>query len=109
MRWLRAVRRLAPARGTYDLDLVDQWLVLLLARYGEATFRRLEAELAAIRGTPPAEVVGALLKAQGLGLVERVAMAELIATEPRFRLSRAGRRLREAIVGEPRSPTIFYV
>ena len=98
----------APRRP-YDLDVVPQWIVVLLARYGETTYRRLEAELAAIRGTPPAEVVEGLLKLEELALIERTAATGLMVAERRFTLSAIGRKVRRYVPEEPRSPTIFYV
>ncbi|MHB8574778.1 MAG: hypothetical protein ACYDCQ_05545 [Dehalococcoidia bacterium] len=110
LQWARLVSgRFSARRQAYDLDVVDQWTLVLLRRYRACTYRRLEAELSAIRGTPPAEVVAALLKLEGFLLLERVPEPELMAVERRFRLAAAGRRLGGHLPAEPRSPTIFYV
>jgi hypothetical protein len=108
--WL-ALRRALHLSGPrlYDLDVVDQWLVLTMARFGECTFRRLEAELLAIRGATPAEVVSSILKLEQAGVLGRSAVAGLLAEERRFRLTVAGARLGRLLPAEPRSPTLFYV
>lgn len=106
----RGIARLRPApRRAYDLDLVDQWLVLTLRRFGECAYRRLEAELLAIRGATPAEVVASILKLEESGLLERTAATDLLAQERRFRLTRQGKRLAAYLPATPQSPTTFYV
>jgi hypothetical protein len=111
-RWLAWLPGLVPRRtGTrlLDLDVLDQWLVVTLARFGPCTYRRLEAELGAIRAAAPAEVVEALLKLEQLSLVQRNEPSGLMLEERRFALSRLGRRLSRLLPAEPRSPTIFYL
>ncbi len=112
MRWLARLPTLLPRRGStrlFDLDVLDQWLVATLNRFGACTYRRLEAELAAIRAATPAEVVEALLKLEQLGLLQRSEPAGLMVEERRFALTRAGKRLAGLLPSEPRSPTIFYL
>jgi DNA-binding MarR family transcriptional regulator len=114
MRWISYVRsRISKlprraSRQQHDLNVVDQWVVRLLCRFGACTYRRVEAELQAIRGTPPAEVVTCLLKLEAAGLIERGPVSGLVAEERVFRLTRQGRRLARLVPAAPRSPTIFY-
>jgi len=96
-------------RRSHDLDVVDQWLLISLARFGQSPYRRLEAELAAVRGSAPAEVVAALLRAEEHGLIERLAVTGIVAEERLFRLSKAGKKVSQLLPREPRSPTIFYL
>lgn len=96
------------ARRQHDLDVTDQWLLLTLERFHECSYRRLEAELQAIRGVSPAEVVASLLKLEHAGLLERKPVAGLAAEERRFRLTHAGTRVGRLVPAQPRSPTIFY-
>jgi hypothetical protein len=95
-------------RRSYDLDLVDQWLVLTLHRFNGCGYRHLEQELLAIRGAPPAEVVASILKLEEAGLLDRTPAQALVAEERRFRLTRQGRRLAGYLPAAPRSPTAFY-
>lgn len=103
-----AWRALWPTRTAYDLDLVDQWTVLTLQRFGDCSYRRVAAELAGIRGSTPAEAYTCLVKLENLALIERIAATELMVQERRFRLTRAGRRLAKLMPAAPRSPTIYY-
>lgn len=112
MRWLEGLQRFVPRRGgtrAFDLDVLDQWLLATLARFGACTYRRLEAELRAIRAATPAEVVEALLKLEQLGLLQRNEPAGLMLEERRFVLTRTGAHLARLLPHEPRSPTIFYL
>lgn len=96
-------------RRAYDLDLVDQWLVLTLRRFGNCGYQRLEAELLAIRGATPSEVVASILKLEAAALLERLPAGALVAEERRFRLARRGVRLAALVPQAPRSPTAFYL
>jgi hypothetical protein len=104
----------APKRA-HDLDVVDQWQLRVLRRAGPCGFRRLSAELLAIRGASQAQTVESLLKLEHEGLVERepgpgrMDPADLIAHEPRFRLTGPGKRVEGLVPETPRSPTIYYV
>ena len=94
--------------AAYDLDVNDQWLLLTLRRFGPSTFRRLHAELEALRAATPAHATESLLKLEGLGLIERLRPPGIMADEPRFGLRRAGRAVVQNIPAAPRSPTTFY-
>ncbi|HLZ73101.1 MAG TPA: hypothetical protein VKV26_24620 [Dehalococcoidia bacterium] len=112
MTWIaRALQHLPRRAGRrlFDLDVLDQWLVATLARFGDCTYRRIDAELRAIRAATPAEVVAALLKLQEIGLVQRVEARGLMLEERTFRLTRPGQRLARLLPAEPKSPTIFYL
>jgi hypothetical protein len=104
---LRPLRR--RERRQHDLDLVDQWLLRTLGRFRECSYRHLEAELLAIRGAAPHEVVSSILKLEEGRLLERTPVESLTVVERRFRLTTAGRRIFRLIPETPRSPTIFYV
>jgi len=103
----RLLRR--GGRRQFDLDVLDQWTLRTLARFGACGYRRIEAELGGIRGASPAEVVAALLKLEQIGAIEREPTTTLMAEERRFRLTRAGAKLARLLPAEPRSPTIFYL
>ncbi len=110
--WLTRVFSCLPRRGAtrlFDLDVLDQWIVATLGRFGACTYRRIEAELRAIRAAAPAEVVASLLGLEQAGLVQRVDPTGLMLAERRFQLTRSGARLARLLPAEPRSPTIFYV
>jgi hypothetical protein len=110
--WLDRARNLLPGSGSsrlFDLDVLDQWQIATLARFGPCTYRRIEAELQAIRAATPAEVVAALLKLEQLGVVLRGEPSGLMLEERRFALSKTGARLARLLPTEPRSPTIFYL
>lgn len=110
--WLGRRLRLLPRRGgarLFDLDVLDQWLIVTLARFGACTYRRLDAELRAIRAATPAETVEALLRLEQLGLLQRGEPSGLMLEERRFALTRTGARLSRLLPAEPRSPTIFYL
>ncbi len=106
-RRLTAIFRLRPARQ-HDLGVIDQWVLRSLIRFGPCTYRRLEAELHAIRGAPPAEVVTSLLKLEELALIERGPVSGLVVEERQFHLTRDGRRVARLVPATPISPTIFY-
>jgi len=95
-------------RREHDLDVTDQWLVRTLVRFRECTFRHLEAELLAIRGVPPSDVVASVLKLEQAGLVERKPVSGIGVEERRFRLTRRGKWMGALVPDAPRSPTIFY-
>jgi DNA-binding PadR family transcriptional regulator len=97
------------ARRAYDLDVVDQWLLRILSRDRESTFRLLAAELLAIRGSAEAQVVESLLKLEELGLLTRATPRGIMAEERRFTLTRTGRSMLAFMPQTPRSPTIFYL
>ncbi len=112
-RFARLGRRLAAMfrRRTgreHDLSVVDQWVLRSLLRFGPCTYRRIEAELYAIRGAPPAEVVTSLLKLEEMGILERGPVSGLVVEERLFRLTRDGRRVARLVPATPISPTIFY-
>ncbi len=106
-RRLAAAFRRQPGRQ-HDLGVVDQWVLRSLVHFGPCTYRRIEAELYAIRGAPPAEVVSSLLKLEEAGLLDRGPVSGLIVEERLFRLTRDGRRVVRLVPATPISPTIFY-
>lgn len=101
------VRR--PAAREFDLDVTDQWLAATLARFGDCSYRRIEAELQAIKGVAPPQVVSSILKLEEAGVVERGPVQGLIAEARLFRLTSTGRRVARLLPKEPRSPTNFYL
>lgn len=115
MRWYAVIagplRRVLRRGGPrlFDLDVLEQWVVRTLARFGDCGYGRVEAELRAIRGATPAEVVAALLKLEQAGVLEREPLTTLMAEERRFRLTHAGQKLARLLPPEPRSPTLFYL
>lgn len=101
------VRR--PAARQFDLDVTDQWVTATLVRFGDCSYRRIEAEVQAIRGVASAQVVSSILKLEEAGMIERGPVQGLIAEARLFRLTLTGRRVGRLIPKEPRSPTIFYL
>ncbi|MGI8549681.1 MAG: hypothetical protein ACR2PL_02625 [Dehalococcoidia bacterium] len=107
--WLRRIVSPRPERRSVELDPVQQWAVLTLARFGSCDFQRLHAEVHGIRGSTPADLVIAITKLERDHLLERLANTSDGRQDNRYRLSRVGRRAARVIPRPPRSAINFYV
>lgn len=106
-------RRIASLFGgskrPIELDLVQQWVVLTLLRFGACDFARLQAEVEAIRGAKPAEMVMAIMNLEQENVVERLNGRRQSRLTGVFRLTSRGRRAGRHIPRPPRSPVTIYV
>lgn len=97
-----------PSRGV-ELDLVQQWAVLTMLRFGDCTFARLQDEVDAIRGAKPAEMVIAVMKLEQERVLERVNPRTEGRQSSTYRLTDTGRKIGRRIPQPPRSPVTVYV
>ena len=112
-RGLRALRSRLPRRRDpirIELDPAEQWIVLHLARVGQASATDLRDVVRLERPLTTEEQVRlSLVRFESLRLVERVAdpspgVPQSTASRGRvYRLSADGRRVRRAIPPDPRS------
>lgn len=108
--WQRLWRRLRPTPLRVELDVVEQWMLLLLFRSVEAPANVLAEEARTQRRTATeAQIRVALMRLESLGLTARVSRPagggpDVSTTAARFyRLTSRGRRLRRVVPAEPRS------
>ena len=105
--WWRLWRRLRPPPLRVELDVPEQWMLLVLFRVPEAPASVLaeEARLQGPRATE-AQIRVALPRLESLGLITRApgpAQADSADSVRSYRLTPRGRRLRGVVPAEPRS------
>jgi DNA-binding MarR family transcriptional regulator len=109
MRFVEQLRnRFGRRRRSVDLDLVQQWAVLTLLRFGDCSFGRLQAEVEAIRGATPADMVRAVIALEQDELLVRITPRTEGRQASTYRLTQIGRKAGRRIPRPPRSPVTIY-
>ena len=107
--WQRLWRRRRPSPLRVELDVVEQWMLLVLFRSAEAPASVLAEEARTQRGTATeAQIRVALTRLESLGLTARGSRPagggpDVATTARSYRLTPRGRRLRRVVPAEPRS------
>jgi DNA-binding MarR family transcriptional regulator len=93
--------------GAIELDRHQQIAVLALKRFGPCSYRRLQAEVEAVRPATQAPIVNAILTMEAAGVSERLRDQTRPQAQRRYVLLRRGRRIARCVPAEPRSAMAF--
>ena len=104
---LKRARR-QPA-APVELDLVQQMVLLTLARFGPQPYARLADEVTANRPATPADIVNGVLKLETAGVIERRPEQGVRQPDRRYQLTARGKRIARFVPSEPRSVMEFSI
>ena len=108
-RLLQRLRQPRQPVEPVDLDLVQQLVLLTLARFGPQPYSRLAAEVSATRPATPAEITSGILKLETAAVIERAADPSVRQSDRRYALTKRGRKFLPYIPTEPRSVLSFRI